>query len=306
MKQIEVRRENKIKRNAGEQILQAIIYLIIILLCLVILLPCLNVLVLSFNDGKDAARGGIWFWPRQLTLDNFREVFKDGSIMGAYGISIARTVIGTFLSLMVTTLAGYALKQKDLPGRTVLTMLITFTMLFDGGMIPKYIQYKNLHLLNSFWVYVVPSLVSVTYLLMVRTFFEGIPDSLEESAKLDGCGFFKIYTKIMMPLSKPVIAVVGLYTAVNHWNDWFSGAFYMSDTAKWPVQTVLQNMLTKAMNAQQNVETVAQALAQNAATTTSDSLKMAAVVVTTVPILCVYPFIQKYFAQGSMIGAVKE
>lgn len=226
--------------------------------------------------------------------------------MGAYGISIARTVIGTFLSLMVTTLAGYALKQKDLPGRTVLTMLITFTMLFDGGMIPKYIQYKNLHLLNSFWVYVVPSLVSVTYLLMVRTFFEGIPDSLEESAKLDGCGFFKIYTKIMMPLSKPVIAVVGLYTAVNHWNDWFSGAFYMSDTAKWPVQTVLQNMLTKAMNAQQNVETVAQALAQNAATTTSDSLKMAAVVVTTVPILCVYPFIQKYFAQGSMIGAVKE
>lgn len=306
MKQIEVRRENKIKRNAGEQILQAIIYLITILLCLAILLPCLNVLVLSFNDGKDAARGGIWFWPRQLTLDNFREVFKDGSIMGAYGISIARTVIGTFLSLMVTTLAGYALKQKDLPGRTVLTMLITFTMLFDGGMIPKYIQYKNLHLLNSFWVYVVPSLVSVTYLLMVRTFFEGIPDSLEESAKLDGCGFFKIYTKIMMPLSKPVIAVVGLYTAVNHWNDWFSGAFYMSDTAKWPVQTVLQNMLTKAMNAQQNVETVAQALAQNAATTTSDSLKMAAVVVTTVPILCVYPFIQKYFAQGSMIGAVKE
>ena len=133
--------------------------------------------------------------------------------MGAYGISIARTVIGTFLSLIVTTLAGYALKQKDLPGRTVLTMLITFTMLFDGGMIPKYIQYKNLHLLNSFWVYVVPSLVSVTYLLMVRTFFEGIPDSLEESAKLDGCGFFKIYTKIMMPLSKPVIAVVGLYTA---------------------------------------------------------------------------------------------
>ena len=304
MKQIEVRRENKIKRNAGEQILQAIIYLIIILLCLAILLP--NVLVLSFNDGKDAARGGIWFWPRQLTLDNFREVFKDGSIMGAYGISIARTVIGTFLSLMVTTLAGYALKQKDLPGRTVLTMLITFTMLFDGGMIPKYIQYKNLHLLNSFWVYVVPSLVSVTYLLMVRTFFEGIPDSLEESAKLDGCGFFKIYTKIMMPLSKPVIAVVGLYTAVNHWNDWFSGAFYMSDTAKWPVQTVLQNMLTKAMNAQQNVETVAQALAQNAATTTSDSLKMAAVVVTTVPILCVYPFIQKYFVKGIMLGSVKS
>lgn len=297
-------RSNKIKVNRGDQIIQAFIYFIIILLCLSILLPCLNVLVLAFNDGKDAARGGIWFWPRVFTLANFQAVFQDGSITKAYLITIARTVIGTFSSLVVTTLAAFALKQKDLPGNKIITILITFTMLFDGGMIPKYIQYKNLHLLNSFWVYVVPGLVSVTYLLMVRTFFEGIPDSLEESAKLDGCGFFGIYTRIMLPLSKPVLAVVGLYTAVNHWNDWFSGAFYMSDTSKWPVQTVLQQMLTKAMNSQE-VTNVAQALAQNVSNTTSDSLKMAAVVITTVPILCVYPFVQKYFAQGAMIGAVK-
>ena len=285
-----------------DQALQMLIYLIIIALCLIILLPCLNVVALAFNDGADAARGGVWFWPRQFTMDNFKEVFKDGSITTAYVITIARTVIGTFLSLMVTTLAGYALKQEDLPGRKIITMLITFTMLFGGGMIPTYIQYKNLHLLNSFWVYVVPSLVSVTYLLMVRTFF---PDSLEESAKLDGCGFFQTYLKIMLPLSKPVIAVVGLYTAVNHWNDWFAGAFYVNDTKLWPVQTVLQQMLTKAMNSQQEVTSVAQALAHNTVSVTSDSLKMAAVVVTTVPILCVYPFVQKYFAQGAMIGAVK-
>ena len=295
----------KIKTNLTDTVIQVIIYLIIIALCLIILLPCLNVLALSFNDGKDAARGGIWFWPRAFTLDNFKEVFRDGSISKAYVITVARTVIGTFLSLLVTTLAGFALKEKDLPGRKILTMLITFTMLFGGGMIPTYIQYNNLHLLNSFWVYVVPSLVSVTYLLMIRTFFEGIPDSLEESAKLDGCGYFKIYTTIMLPLSKPVIAVVGLYTAVNHWNDWFAGAFYVNDPYLWPVQTVLQNMLTKAMNAQQEVASVAQALAHNASAVTSDSLKMAAVVVTTVPILCVYPFVQKYFAKGAMIGAVK-
>ena len=288
-----------------DQALQILIYLIIIALCLIILLPCLNVVALAFNDGADAARGGVWFWPRQFTMDNFKEVFKDGSITTAYVITIARTVIGTFLSLMVTTLAGYALKQEDLPGRKIITMLITFTMLFGGGMIPTYIQYKNLHLLNSFWVYVVPSLVSVTYLLMVRTFFEGIPDSQEESAKLDGCGFFQTNLKIMLPLSKPVIAVVGLYTAVNHWNDWFAGAFYVNDTKLWPVQTVLQQMLTKAMNSQQEVTSVAQALAHNTVSVTSDSLKMAAVVVTTVPILCVYPFVQKYFAQGAMIGAVK-
>lgn len=295
----------KIKTNLTDTVIQVIIYLIITALCLIILLPCLNVLALSFNDGKDAARGGIWFWPRAFTLDNFKEVFRDGSISKAYVITVARTVIGTFLSLLVTTLAGFALKEKDLPGRKILTMLITFTMLFGGGMIPTYIQYNNLHLLNSFWVYVVPSLVSVTYLLMIRTFFEGIPDSLEESAKLDGCGYFKIYTTIMLPLSKPVIAVVGLYTAVNHWNDWFAGAFYVNDPNLWPVQTVLQNMLTKAMNAQQEVASVAQALAHNASAVTSDSLKMAAVVVTTVPILCVYPFVQKYFAKGAMIGAVK-
>lgn len=288
-----------------DQAIQVLIYIIVIALCLVILLPCINVVALAFNDGADAAKGGIWFWPREFTMDNFKEVFKDGSIKTAYIITIARTVIGTLLSLMVTTLAGYALKQKELPGRTLITVLITFTMLFGGGLIPTYIQYNNLHLLNSFWVYVVPSLVSVTYLLMIRTFFEGIPDSLEESAKLDGCGFVGIYTRIMLPLSKPVIAVVGLYTAVNHWNDWFAGAFYMNDTKMWPVQTVLQNMLTKAMSAQQEVTSVAQALAHNTASVTSDSLKMAAVVVTTVPILCVYPFVQKYFAKGAMIGAVK-
>lgn len=297
--------KNKIKTNRVDSFIQVLIYIIIIAICLIILLPCLNVVALAFNDGKDAARGGIWFWPREFTLENFKEVFKDGSIMAAYKITIARTVLGTVINLIVTSLAAYALKQKELPGRKLINILITFTMLFGGGMIPTYIQYKNLHLLNSFWVYIVPGMVSVTYLMMMRTSFESIPDSLEESAKLDGCSYFGIYMKIMMPLSKPVLAVVALYTAVNHWNDWFAGAFYMNDTKLWPVQTVMQQMLTKAMKAQQEVTSIAQALVHNSVSVTSDSLKMAAVVVTTVPILCVYPFAQKYFAQGAMIGAVK-
>lgn len=297
--------KRRIKRSPGEQLLQAIIYLIIIGICLIIVLPCLNVLALSFNDGADAAKGGIYFWPRQFTMKNYQEVFKDGSIMKGYFYTVARVVIGTTLSLTVTSLAAYALKEKRLPGGKVITMLITFTMLFGGGMIPTYIQYKNLNLLNSFMVYVIPGMISVTYLLMMRTFFEGVPLELEESAKLDGCGCFGIYARIMLPLSKPVIAVVGLYTAVNHWNDWFSGAFYMTTSEKWPVQTVMQQMLSRAMSAQQEISSVSQALAQNANSVTSDSLKMAAVVITTVPILCVYPFIQKYFAQGAMIGAVK-
>ena len=293
----------KVKRSLGERIIQVIIYLVLIAVCLLIVLPCLNVVALAFNDGKDAARGGVYFWPRMFTLENFQEVFKNKGIIRGYGITIARTVIGTFMSLLLLSLAAFALKEKQLPGRTFINFMITFTMLFGGGTVPTYIQYRRLGLLNNFWVYVIPGLFSVTYLMMMRTFFEGIPDSLEESAKLDGCGYFGIYAKIMMPLSKPVIAVVGLYTAVGHWNDWFSGAFYMMDTKKWPVQTVLHQMLNKAMS-QQHITCVAQAIA-SAGGVTSNALKMAAVVVTTVPILCVYPFIQKYFAQGTMIGAVK-
>lgn len=305
MKKEKAMKKTQIKESFGDRLIQWGIYFVLIMLCLVIIVPCMNVLALSFNDGADAAKGGIYFWPRKFTLDNYIEVFRDGKIMKAYGITISRTVIGTSLSLIVTTLAAFALKEADLPGRKIITMLITFTMLFSGGMIPTYIQYKNLNLLNSFWVYVIPGMVGVTNLLMVRTFFESIPASLEESAKLDGCGFFKTYSQIILPLSKPVIAVVGLYTAVGHWNDWFSGAFYMNSSKMWPVQTVLQQMLSKAMASSQEVTTASQAIAQANGMVTSDSLKMAAVVITTVPILCIYPFVQKYFAKGAMIGAVK-
>ena len=299
-------KKNKIKQSLGDRIIQGFIILVILALCLVIILPCINVLALSLNDGADAAKGGVYFFPRVFTLENFKQVFSDGSIMRAYKYTILRVVIGTLLTLIVTSLAAFALKEKDLPGVKVITILITFTMLFGGGMIPTYVQYKNLHLINNIWVYVVPSLVSVTYLLMMRAYFEGIPASLEESAKLDGCGYFGIYGRIILPLSKPVIAVIGLYTAVNHWNDWFSGAFYMTSNEKWPVQTVLQQMLARAMSAsQKDITSVAQALVQGASTVTSDSLKMAAVVITTVPILLIYPFVQKYFASGIMIGAVK-
>ncbi len=293
------------KKSAGDRIIQIIIYIILIGLCIVILVPCLNVLALSFNDGADSAKGGIYLWPRAFTLDNYIEVFSDGKIMDAYVITIARTIVGTGLTLIVTSLAAFALKHKDLPGRKFLMVMITFTMLFSGGMIPTYIQYNQLGLLNTFWVYVIPGMVGVTYLLMMRTFFESIPDSLDESARLDGCSYFKIYLKILLPLSKPVIAVVGLYAAVGHWNDWFSGAFYMRSSDLWPVQTVLQQMLSRAMAASQEITSASQAIAQANNAVTSDSLKMAAVVVTTVPILCVYPFVQKYFAKGAMIGAVK-
>ncbi len=289
-----------------DRVVSVVTYTIVIVLCLLILLPCLNVLALSFNDGKDAARGGVYFWPRAFTLDNYREVFNDGSIINAYKITIARTLLGTFLSLAVICFAAFALNQRELPGRKFLIFAITFTMLFGGGTIPTYIQYNELGLLDTFWVYIVPSLVSVTYLMMVRSYFDGLPYTLQEAARLDGCGYFSILFRIMLPLSKPVLAVIGLYTAVNHWNDWFAGAFYMTSDKLWPVQTVLQQMLSRAMSASsQQTENITAAIAASQSTVTSDALKMAAVVITTAPILCVYPFVQKYFAKGTLIGAIK-
>ncbi|MEA4896992.1 MAG: carbohydrate ABC transporter permease [Christensenellaceae bacterium] len=298
-------KKRKIHVSIADGAVSVFTYAVVVSLCLLILLPCLNVLALSFNNGKDAARGGVYFWPREFTLQNYVEVFRNGSILSAYKITLARTFVGTLLSLVVTTLAAFALNQAELPGRKTITFLITFTMLFGGGTIPTYIQYNNLHLVDTFWVYVIPSLVSVTYLIMTRSFFDGIPYALQEAARLDGCGYFQTYFRIMLPLSKPVIAVVGLYTAVNHWNDWFSGAFYMTSSKMWPVQTVLQQMLERAMSSSRQINDVAEAIAVGQSNVTTDSLKMAAVVITTVPILCVYPFVQKYFAKGVMFGAVK-
>ena len=295
----------RVRRQRSDNIMHAIIVVILLLLCASIILPCLNILALAFNDGSDAAKGGVYFFPRMFTLQNFKEVFKDGKIIGAYRITVARTIIGTVLSLWLITMSAFVLKIKTLPGRTFFTMAIALTMLFSGGLIPTYIQYKNLGLLNSFWVYIFPGVIGAYYLFMVRTFFDTIPDSLEESAKIDGCGYFGIYAKIILPLSKPVIAVIGLYTAVNHWNDWFAGAFYMNSSKLWPVQTVLQQMLRKAMAASEEGATISQLIAAQARAATSDSLKMAAVIITMAPILCAYPFIQKYFAKGVMIGAVK-
>jgi putative aldouronate transport system permease protein len=293
------------KINRGEKTLQFFIYICIVFLSLAILLPCLNILALSFNDGMDASRGGVSFWPRVFSPDNYLEVFRDGKVMRAYRVTIARTITGTMLKLAITAMAAYALKFKFLPFRKSINFLITFTMLFGGGLIPTYILYAQLKLVNNFWVYVLPRLVDVIHLMMIRTAFETIPGSLEESAKLDGCGYFRSFIQIILPLSKAVIAVVALFTAVSHWNDWFDGAFFMTSDKEWPVATVLQQMLNRVAGLNRETTNLTALLVMERRQVTSDSLKMATVVISTAPILCIYPFVQKYFTKGVMIGAVK-
>lgn len=298
-------RKNPLRRMpASEMFMMGFIYTVLILFSLIIILPCMNILALSFNDGRDAARGGVWFWPRQFTVDNYRNVFSNDELLPAYRITVARTFVGTVLTLFVTSLAAFTLREKQLPGRRAMILFITFCLVFSGGTIPTYIVYRELGLTNTFWVFIVPSLVSVTHLMMMRSSFEGIPDELFESAELDGAGYVRIYATIVMPLSKAILAVIGLYTAVGHWNDWFAGAYYVQNPKLRPVMTVLQQMLTRASRTEQEITNVTDAIARQS-NVTSQSLQMAAVVITLLPILMVYPFAQKYFTQGTLIGAVK-
>lgn len=295
-----------IKRTPLDRILYGLNILLLTLLCLAIIFPFLNILALSFNDGKDAMQGGVYLWPRKFSLDNYAEVFSDDSIMRGYVITIARTVIGTVSSVFLTAMAAYVMRTQGLPGKGAMSIFLLITMLFSGGTIPYYIVLKQIGLINSFWVYVLPNLYSAWNIVIMRTFFQGISYSLEESAKLDGCTDFGVFMKIYLPLSKPVIAVIGLMNGVGHWNDWFSGAYYVTKKELRPVQTLVQEMLQQSERLQKMMQSSSQAMSTANVAVTSESLKMATIVISILPILFIYPFCQKYFAKGVMIGAVKE
>ncbi|MEM9423579.1 MAG: carbohydrate ABC transporter permease [Spirochaetota bacterium] len=277
------------------------------LFALSILLVFINIYALAFNDGRDAARGGIYFFPRQFSLENFQTIFQQNSnILNAYKISILRTLIGTVLSTFLTAMAAFTLKRHRLPGsRFVITFLLV-TMLFSGGLIPKYIVLNRIHLLNTVWVYIIPSLYSAWNILIMKTFFNSIPESLEETAKMAGANDFFIFIKVYLPLSGAVIAVIALFNAVGQWNDWFEGAFFVRSRELKPVQTLLQEMLSslqklakESSGSYRNIERASQNI-------TGESVRMAMIVIVTFPIICVYPFAQKYFVRGAMLGSVKE
>lgn len=301
--------ENKIfiKRIPSEIILSNLNLLILLIFVVSIIYPILNILALSFNDGKDAMRGGIYIWPRVWSLENYKTTFSDERILNGYKITILRTVIGTATSLYLTAMAAFVLCNRTLPFKKIISIFLLITILFSGGTIPYYMLLKSLKLISNFWVYVIPGLYSAWNIIVMRTFFQSISYSLEESAKLDGCNDFTIFIKIYLPLSKPVLAVIGLFNGVGHWNDWFAGAYYNNNKMLQPVQTIMQEMLTAASKVTELMQSGGVgAIHSVERQVTGESLKMAMIVVSTLPIIMVYPFIQKYFAKGVMIGAVKE
>ncbi|HTG69696.1 MAG TPA: carbohydrate ABC transporter permease [Candidatus Udaeobacter sp.] len=284
-------------------------YIFLTLFGLSMIYPFIYILVYSLNDGKDSMMGALYFFPRKFTLDNYADVFENARIWQAYKITLLRTVIGTFLHVVLCTLMAYALSKKTLPGRSFFTYYIFLPTIFSAGFIPYFITLQKLHLINSFWVYVIPMLFNFMHIVILRTFLQGIPEELEESARIDGYGDFQIFLKIILPLSGPVLATIALFIGVSHWNDWFAGAYYVSNKDLIPVQTLLQEMLTEAEALSSSMQRAAQQGGQtvnvNAAGTTPESLRMALLVITVFPILCIYPFLQRYFVKGVMIGSVK-
>ncbi|SFB62396.1 putative aldouronate transport system permease protein [Cohnella sp. OV330] len=296
------------KRSASEKFGQAMIAAILALLCLSVLYPFLYMLAISLNVGSDAAKGGVYLWPRDFTLSNFQVVLGNAVIQHAYGITVARTAIGTAVGLLVTLLAAFGLSYRQLPMRGTLLGYVLITMLFSGGLVPFYIQLHQLSLLNSFWVYIIPSAFSAWNMFVMMKFIQGIPDALIESAELDGAGPLRTLRSIVVPLSKPMLAAIGLFTGVMHWNDWFAGAFFVSDQNLIPVQTFLQQLLSAqdlsaVLGSNNNIEAMARGTILS--NITLMSIKMATVMVSAIPILCVYPFLQRYFVKGVLIGSVK-
>lgn len=299
------------KSTQGEKIFGLINTIGMIILAFLFVYPFWYILILSLNEGQDALKGGIYWWPRALTLGNYAVVFNDSTIINAFTISILRTLIGTIGSIFITSMVAYGLSRKELPGRNTLITIFFITMLFGGGLIPYYLQLMKLGLINNFWVYIIPGLFSVWNMIVMKTSFKNnIPESLIESMRIDGSGYFRVYFNLILPLSLPLLAALSLFTAVGHWNDWFSGAFFVNNLKLQPLQTYLQRVMstmeaTRMISATQ-MNSIRNAQMYNPAAITTRSVRMATIMVTTLPILFVYPFLQRYFIKGVMIGSIKE
>lgn len=284
-------------------------YTILAIFSITTLYPFIYILAYSLSDGKEAMTHTIYLLPRGFTFENYLQIFKDNSFISAYGITILRTIIGTLLHVFLSAAFAYALSKKSLPGRKFITFFIFIPTLFSGGMIPTFILYRELGLINNFWVYVVPFLFSFFHIIILRTFFMQLPSALEESAQMDGANVFQIFTKIILPLSMPVIATISLFQGVFHWNDWFTGTYFVTDDLLRPVQTLLNDLLTESealANAAQKASQTGSTVSSGMISVTPESLRMATLMIATLPIICVYPFLQKYFVKGVMIGSVKE
>ncbi|WP_440119675.1 carbohydrate ABC transporter permease [Paenibacillus sp. QZ-Y1] len=276
-----------------------------LLVMVVTLYPFLNTIAVSFNNGLDTIRGGVYLWPREWTLQNYVSVFQNPNLTQAAFISVARTVVGTVVQLFCTAMLAYVLSRKEYMFNKLVTTLFVVTMYFSGGLIPGYMLIKQVGLLNSFWVYIIPGLIGVFNMIVIRTYIQGLSEGLIESAKMDGAGDFRIFMRIVLPLSKPVLATVALFIAVGQWNSWFDSMLYTAGNRNLTtLQYELMKLLSSATSQGGTVNVDSYKNVTNMVTPVS--IRAAITVVTAMPIVLLYPFLQKYFVTGLTIGGVKE
>lgn len=290
------------RRTKGEVVFDGINVVIMLIICFITLYPIWFTLINSFNDGNDAMLGGIYWIPRKFSIENYKAVFQNAGIVKALGVTVAKTVIGTVVHVFFTAMVAYALSKKELVGRNVYIIIGLITMFFGGGLIPYYLLIRDLGMLDNFLVYIIPAAFSFYDLLIFQSFFRSIPAGLEEAARIDGATDFKIFLRVVIPVSLPVIATIALFHGVYQWNDYFTGMLYINNTDLQPIQTYLYKVVAQtAANS-----TMSQMPGDvGRSSVTSQSIKLATMVVTTFPIVCVYPFLQKYFVKGMLLGSVK-
>lgn len=289
--------------HAGDVIFEIFLILFLVIFVFVTLYPLINTLAISFNDGFDTVTHRIHFIPHQFTTDNYKAVFaKEGYRIGAVN-TVARTVFGTLISLAVNAVLAFVISRKRFLFKKSFSLFWVITMYVNGGLIPTFIVFQKLHLTNNFLVYIIPGAASAFNMLVIRNYMNGIPDSLEESAQIDGAGYFKIFYSIISPLCKPVYATIALFVAVYQWNSWFDAMLYnkMKDNL-----TVLQYELMKQLETAMKSAGSVEGLKNSGTSITPTSIRAAATICTMVPILFIYPFLQRYFVTGLTIGGVKE
>ena len=293
----------KIKNPMEDRILYFVVYTVIILFLLVILYPIIFIISASFSEGSEVQLGRVYLWPVKPTLEGYRAVFSHRNIMTGYRNTILYTLGGTLINVVVTVLCAYPLSRRDMPIRGFFVFLFVFTMFFGGGLIPTYLLVNSLGMVNTFWALLIPGAMSVYNMIITRTFFQnGVPHELLEASQIDGCSDARYFFSILLPLSQAVISVISLYYAVAHWNSYFSALIYIRDKQLQPLQLILRSILLStrvSLNEFEDPDLLEGKIGLEFL------VKFALIVVSSAPILCLYPFVQKFFAQGVMLGSVK-
>lgn len=291
------------RQGRSNKIFDIVNHIILFILMMIVLYPLYFIFIASFSAPDAVSRGEVLLLPKGFNIEGYKQIFKYKDIWTGYGNSILYTVVGTAVNLIATIPAAFALSRKELMGKKPLMLLFAFTMFFGGGLIPTYLLIQNLHMDNTMWALVLPGAVGVYNLIVARTFFEqSIPEELYEASVMDGSDHFKYFFRIVLPISKPILAVMILIYAVGHWNAYFNALIYLVDRSKFPLQVILREILIQQQSTSGGAASMA---AMEQQRQLAEMIKYGVIVVSSLPVLCLYPFIQKHFVKGMMIGAVK-